>query len=645
MFTSNREKIYDVRDVLQRQDIGQVGDATPGFANSFTDGVDPANLQSGPMNADFEQRSGVLYSGKESFTDTTAGYRLGIDDADNIFKFRIGNSTEYIYWDGSNLVIEGGLVVDELHVPDQDSTANSFHVNTDGDAWWGATETNFNSDNDNANAYVLKTGVAKFQSVTLNGSVIIGALSSGSLPSIQGWQFDGAFSASDSNTVAWGAGTLRFANGETRAISGGNTGNMSSRQYIYYDEDFSTTQLQNSSTASNAVGLNKILVAVAENESDEAFFQVFGGIGGFLVTADEVAANAIVANSINVSSLSAINADMGSITAGTVTIDTSGYVRGGSTDYLTGTGFFLGYSGGAYKFSVGNPSGNYVAWDGSSLTINGYNQTTKGSFGGDGSDGALAISSGTTTIDASGARYVIKNYTSISITGTAKLTISNKNNAGTVLILKSQGDVTITSSATPVIDMDGMGASGRFAAGDDSYSSPFGDAIGGGSQATAAGGVAGSAAHPNADLESGILVSKMVLLAPGAGGGGGQSGGGTNGAGGNGGGVLYIECAGSLNLTATSGISCDGATGVAGTSGGGGGGGGGGGVAVILYNTLTSSSGGITVSGGTGGASDGSGDGGGGGAGISTNGTTGNTNGAGGAGGAGESLVALNTVF
>lgn len=76
-------------------------------------------------------------------------------------------------------------------------------------------------------------------------------------------------------------------------------------------------------------------------------------------------------------------------------------------------------------------------------------------FGGDGSDGALNISSGTTTIDAGSAKLVIKNYTSISITGTAKLTISNPNANGTILILKSQGDVTITSSVG--INLDGKG--------------------------------------------------------------------------------------------------------------------------------------------------------------------------------------------
>lgn len=52
-----------------------------------------------------------------------------------------------------------------------------------------------------------------------------------------------------------------------------------------------------------------------------------------------------------------------------IILDTAGFIRGGQTAYNTGAGFFLGYSGGAYKFSIGNPAGNYLTWDGSNLSI------------------------------------------------------------------------------------------------------------------------------------------------------------------------------------------------------------------------------------------------------------------------------------
>ena len=51
--------------------------------------------------------------------------------------------------------------------------------------------------------------------------------------------------------------------------------------------------------------------------------------------------------------------------SGGINVGVAGHVRGGATDYNTGTGFFLGYDTDAYKFSVGDPSGKYLAWDGS----------------------------------------------------------------------------------------------------------------------------------------------------------------------------------------------------------------------------------------------------------------------------------------
>lgn len=81
-------------------------------------------------------------------------------------------------------------------------------------------------------------------------------------------------------------------------------------------------------------------------------------------------------------------------------------------------------------------------------------------FGGTGADGALVITSATTTINVGGANVFVLNYTSISITGTGKLAFSNPASNGTIVILKSQGDVTLTSSSAPMIDMSAMGAAG-----------------------------------------------------------------------------------------------------------------------------------------------------------------------------------------
>lgn len=140
--------------------------------------------------------------------------------------------------------------------------------------------------------------------------------------SIQGWMFDGTISAIDNDTVSWSAGTLRFKDGTSYSIATGNTGNMTGITYIYFDLAVSTTVLQTTTTAANAVGVNKLLVAVAQNVASgkDATFQAFGGKGGVgvLLTADNIAANTITANELFINTLSSISANIGAITAGSI---------------------------------------------------------------------------------------------------------------------------------------------------------------------------------------------------------------------------------------------------------------------------------------------------------------------------------------
>lgn len=253
-------------------------------------------------------------------------------------------------------------------------------------------------------------------------------------------------------------------------------------------------------------------------------------------------------------------------------------------------------------------------------------------FGGDGSDGALTITSGTTTIDCANAAIVIKNYTSISITGTGKLAFSNPATNGTTVILKSQGDVTLTSSQAPMIDMSAMGGAGGASAtagtgsggvagsnGNDGraasmYRSNFGAGAGTGG-AVGAGGATLTADHTYLYSLASNGLYKFIGYFVGAGGGSGEivntgsTTTATSGIGGRGGGALIIECGGAWNFTTAAGISVAGQNGGNGVLGGtpngnslcAGGGGGSGGFFLALYNTLTANSGTVTVTGGTGG--------------------------------------------
>jgi hypothetical protein len=94
------------------------------------------------------------------------------------------------------------------------------------------------------------------------------------------------------------------------------------------------------------------------------------------ITATEITAGTITATQITGTTLSAIYADMGTLTAGKIDVgsieinaDTERILFGAATAPLTGVGIFLGKDGTDYEFRAGDPSGDYVHWDGSTFTI------------------------------------------------------------------------------------------------------------------------------------------------------------------------------------------------------------------------------------------------------------------------------------
>ena len=104
---------------------------------------------------------GGLQMKKKTYSDTTAGIWTGID-SDGLAKINVGDSTNSMKWNGSTLAIAGALSASSLDIPDT-TTADSFHVNTLGDVWWGATAIG------SAIAKILKTGIATFTNVSITG--------------------------------------------------------------------------------------------------------------------------------------------------------------------------------------------------------------------------------------------------------------------------------------------------------------------------------------------------------------------------------------------------------------------------------------------------------------------------------------------
>ena len=343
-----------------------------------TNEIDPLDIGSGPVVSTIIQNVGALSSGKIDFTNIDAGYILGVDKG--VSKFYIGDSSNYMNWTGTSLSISGTLSAGAIDIGGSDAT--SFHVDSDGNLWLGAST--FAA----APASISNVGAIIGSNVTITGGSISGTTTVGIANvniAARGWTQTSVFSVTDADTVAWGAGTFTSADGTAYSISGSNTGNMAAATYIYLDIGVSTTAYQTTTTAATAVGAGKVLIAKAQNGTGEATFQVFGGIGGQNIDAASIVANSITANELSTS-----------ITyAGSIIIDTAGLIRSGQTAYDTGTGWWIGNDGGTPKLSIGNSAGNKITWNGSTLTVVGT--IVGGTFyRGNGSDGAVTISVDTT---------------------------------------------------------------------------------------------------------------------------------------------------------------------------------------------------------------------------------------------------------
>ena len=147
---------------------------------------------------------------------------------------------------------------------------------------------------------------------------------------IAGWSTNVSWSASDYNTVAWGSGSIYLPDWTTLSVSSGNTGNMSTTTYIYYDMENNVVSYTTS--AQSSVWDKKLLLCVAKPTSSwkKAEFQAFGtdaqstfitadNIAANTITWNEIYANSITSNELNVSYLSAISANLGNITAWDIT--------------------------------------------------------------------------------------------------------------------------------------------------------------------------------------------------------------------------------------------------------------------------------------------------------------------------------------
>jgi hypothetical protein len=258
----------------------------------------------------------------------------------------------------------GNLVANSIDIPDT-TTANSFHVNNTGDAWWGAAAIG------SAVAKVLKTGVAYFTGCVIDGtSTIDGKTATG-------------FSVVVDDGVAPASPTGLTASAGIQSVFLKWTWNTET-DMDHYDIYRYTADTQASAVKIASVKVNMLFdsgltaatpyyywIKAIDRKGNASGFNASAGTTATPrnVGESDVSDGAITVNKINVAQLSAIAADLGAITAGTIVLPSGGLVRSGQTAYDTGTGWWIGNDGGTPKLSIGNSAGNKLIWDGSALSI------------------------------------------------------------------------------------------------------------------------------------------------------------------------------------------------------------------------------------------------------------------------------------
>jgi len=260
---------------------------------------------------------------------------------------------------------------------------------------------------------VTESGATTASSITITGGSIsstpISAIPNDTSTDISLLEktHDLVFSVTDADTIAWATGTITYSNGRAFSIDAGNTGNMAALTYIYLDTGASSTVLQVTTTYSTAIGANKSLLGTAQNNTVTAMFIPYGSgqplidgenIGALSIIAGNIAATTITAAKMNVSQLSAIVADIGAITAGSISV-----VNGANTIGLTPAGANAIFSGttGSPEFKV-TPAGALTA---TSATISGAITATSGSITGAFTVGTSGTFSSGQTAYATGTGY------------------------------------------------------------------------------------------------------------------------------------------------------------------------------------------------------------------------------------------------
>jgi len=306
------------------------------------------------------------YMQSEDFATGSKGWQI---KANGDVEFNNGNFRGDIT--GATGTFSGSLTGGSLNIPNT-TTANSFHTDATGNSWWGCNVADFGSDNDNAKAYILNTGAAKFQDID-----IVGTVSGRSTATLAAAIDESGHFADAAINTATGNILGEFTFGTSGAIQIGSYVNgasgdvrISPTGILGRDSSGSTTFSIDATTgvatiSGLVVGTN---VGIGTAQDSAGVTTIIGNT----VTASFVNALSITAGSVSASGITSGTLSSKTITLGITAGTGDSYIGSGKTDFTNAqAGFILGVDDSdsdTAKFFIGNDT-SYLNWTGDNLDI------------------------------------------------------------------------------------------------------------------------------------------------------------------------------------------------------------------------------------------------------------------------------------
>lgn len=192
---------------------------------NVANGMNMDMLNSGPLGSTIEIASGGIRFGKTLFDNTVTGFILGIDKKDGNGKFYIGNTTNYLNWDGTTLTIAGSLTLTSGSVAGFTLTATTI----------------------SATNLVLTSGAVNVANITVGTGATAGGINAANISSdIVFWsgstyanratapfRVDAAGNVTQNNVIATNTGKRDYGDGSDGAVTLGAGTTTLTRDMFY----------------------------------------------------------------------------------------------------------------------------------------------------------------------------------------------------------------------------------------------------------------------------------------------------------------------------------------------------------------------------------------------------------------------------